>query len=121
MNLFRSIAIALAIALAVSVAGNYWLAEGWQSERDAHLLAAAARDQAQGAAHACSAGVERMELEARQRKQAADRAIAAAQAAARGHQAAAQRLLSAPPAVPGDDCRSAEAAIDGWLQGRARK
>lgn len=117
----RPVAIALAIALALSVLANLLIGDAWLEARDAQLQAVGQRDQAQGSAKACSAGVEQLQRAARDRQADAARAIAAAQASARGHQQRAQQILSAPPAVPGDACASAGAALDAWLQERPRK
>ena len=48
----------------------------------------------------------------------AARAEAAAQA--RTHHQKADAILATPPAVPGNDCRSAQLRVDNWLKGRAQ-
>lgn len=112
---------ALAIALAISTAGNAWLARLYLASRDQRQAAIASRDQAQAMASSCSKNVAELEKQAKTRADEAKRAQAQAAAAARSHQAGAQQILASPPAVPGDACASAGAAIDAWLQGRARK
>jgi inorganic triphosphatase YgiF len=121
VNPWRAAAIVLAIALAATAAAAWILADAWLEARDARLQAAAERDQAAGVARSCSAGVERLQRLADQRAQEARRAQQEARRQALSHQQAAQQILASPPAVPGDACASAEAAIDAWLQGRPRK
>lgn len=112
---------ALAIALALSVLGNLELGRAWLAARDAHLQAVGERDQAQGTARSCSAGVAKLEQTARDRAAAARPVLAAADRQALTHDARAQQILASPPAAPGDACKSADDAINDWLQGRQQK
>lgn len=115
------VAIALAIALAASILGNLWLGREWLAARDRATTAESQRSQAQAVASSCSASVQQLEDAAREREREAKRMQEAARSQALGHQQNAQRILASPPAVPGDTCASAGAAIDAWLQGRAQK
>ena len=114
-----------AVALAASLAANAALGWLWLDARDNVADARARieavqgeRDAAQAAGQACSDGVQRLQAltESRAREAAAARRQAA-QAAA-DHARRADAVLSAPPAVPGDDCASAKARVADWLQRR---
>jgi hypothetical protein len=111
--------------LAASVAINAALGVAWQRagnharELQAQIAAVTGeRDHALQTARACSDGVARLQAlaESRAREAAAARKLAA-QAAA-DHARRADAVLSAPPAVPGDDCASAKARVAAWLQRR---
>ncbi|RYF80352.1 MAG: hypothetical protein EOO29_14175 [Comamonadaceae bacterium] len=80
----------------------------------------AERDDARDAASLCSDAVDALRTLADQRAAEARRAQGLAQKAARQRQAVAQQILATPPAVPGDDCRSAQVRVDAWLQGRGQ-
>lgn len=72
------------------------------------------RDGAREAAGACSDAV------ADQRAAESKAARAEAADGARSHNQKADSILSTPPAVPGDDCRSARVRVADWFKGRAK-
>lgn len=76
-------------------------------------------DAARADASACSDATDDLRALADQRAKEADAARAQARKAAAGRNARADAILSAPPAVPGDDCASARVRVDQWLKGRA--
>lgn len=111
---------ALMVALGISVAGNAALGWAWVGARERAATSVLQRDDARAAASACSDATEDLRDLANKRAAEAKKAQALARAAATGRQQAANAILSAPPAVPGDACASAQVRIDGWLRGRAR-
>ncbi len=101
------------LTLALAGVGNYAL--GLRDERAAlrvELLAA------ESAATACSDGVSDLEQQATQRARDAAPKREQARQAAQTHDKRADAILAEPPAVPGDSCRSAEAAVDTWWKAR---
>jgi len=76
-------------------------------------------DGARADAQACSDATDDLRTLADQSAREADAARAQARKAAAGRNARADKILSAPPAVPGDDCASAQVRVDRWLKGRA--
>jgi hypothetical protein len=109
----------LGLLLALSVAGNAVLGRAYVIAREGRATATAAREQAQGAATACSAGVDALAETARLRGMAAARELDAARIMADRHRARADQVLLAPATAPADDCRSARERADAWLAGRA--
>lgn len=114
------------IILALSVLANAALGWAYLGQRDKAAKASAdlthmqqQRDGARGAASACSDAVDDLRALADQRAKEADAARAQARKAAAGRNARADAILSAPPAVPGDDCASARVRVDQWVKGRA--
>ena len=110
----------------ISIALNAVLGWAYLGQRDDTTEAKTAlrdmqgqRDGAREAASACSDAVDDLRTLADQRAQEADAARAQARKAAAGRNARADAILSAPPAVPGDDCASARVRVDQWLKGRA--
>lgn len=116
----KPVLIALGTALALSILANAGLVRAYLGARDDLAEATGARDQARAAATSCADGVRQLQATAAERDREATRFRERAADMARGHQRRAQRILSAPPAFPGDQCRSAAAAIDGWLKERGR-
>lgn len=117
----------LSYALIASAALNLLAGWAWLGQRDTiATLRTEARavqgklDGAQADARACSDAVDDLRALADQRAKEADAARAQARKAAAGRNARADAILSAPPAVPGDDCASARVRVDQWLKGRAR-
>ena len=111
--------------LVLSVALNAALGWAYLGQRDKTTAAQTAlrdmqgqRDGAREAASACSDAVDDLRSLADQRAKEADAARAQARKAAAGRNARADAILSAPPAVPGDDCASARVRVDQWLKGR---
>jgi hypothetical protein len=112
--------IILAGLLALSVLGNLAQYKSGQAVREQLGAMRSERDAAMTAATSCSAGVADLERQASERDREAVRARTKADQVARSHEARAQQILAAAPAVPGDDCKSAGVAIDAWLQGRGK-
>lgn len=113
-------------ALATSVLLNAGLAWGWLHARDNTVKArqqvtvvTGERDAARLTAQECSEATDALKKLADQRAKEADAARAQARKAAAGRNARADAILSAPPAVPGDDCASARVRVDQWIKGRA--
>ncbi len=113
-------------ALIASAALNLALGWGWLHARDNTVKArqqvtavTGERDAARLTAQQCSDATDTLKKLADQRAKEADAARAQARKAAAGRNARADAILSAPPAVPGDDCKSARMRVDGWLKGRA--
>lgn len=114
-------------ALVLSIAVNAALGWAYLGQRDQTATARAAvttmereRDGARAAASVCSDAVEDLRIVADKRAAEAKAAHAAAAAKAKSHNQKADAILSTPPAVPGDDCRSAQARVADWLKGRAK-
>lgn len=110
--------IGLAVALAVSIAGNALLGHAYLGERDQRVAAESDRKQARDAADTCSASVKTLRERAEKAEKEGAVARAAAAASAAVHEARADKILSAPDAVPGNDCQSARAVVDDWLRSR---
>jgi hypothetical protein len=111
---------ALAALLAASVLVNIGLGRAWLAARDDAATAIGQRDTARADASACSDATDDLRALADQRAIEAQAARAEAAAQARTHQQKADAILATPPAVPGDDCRSAQLRVDNWLKGRAQ-
>ena len=113
------------VALLCSLVANGLLGWGYLAGRD-KLAAlqervqavAQERDSALAGAQACSDGVARLQALAERREREAAAARKQAAQAAADHARRADAVLSAPPAVPGDDCASAKARVADWLQRR---
>lgn len=115
-------------AAVLSIAGNAGQAWLYLGLRDELTLAKAAtgareeeRDTARQEASACSDAVDDLRTLADQRAKEATTARATAAARANAAAQRADRILSAPAAVPSDDCASARVRVDAWLQGRAER
>ncbi|AVQ84303.1 hypothetical protein [Variovorax sp. PMC12] len=114
------------IALVVSLACNGLLGWLYLGQRDDTVAAVAnagqateQRDGARAAASACSDALDDLRTLADQRGREASAARTAAAGRSDQHKQRADQILSAPPAVPGNVCASAQARIDGWLKARA--
>jgi hypothetical protein len=108
----------LLLALAISLAANALLGWAYLGQRDTATTAVVQQEQATGAAQACSQGTESLLTEAAENaRQGAPKRAAAAQAA-EIHDKRADEILATPAAVPGDDCKSAQAQVDLWWKGR---
>ncbi len=115
------------ILLAALVLGNVLTGWAWLGARDDATTARAelvGKGQelagVRGAAEACSSKVDELRTLADKRAQEAAPARRAAAGRAADHNRQADKILAAPPAVPGDACASAQVRVDAWLQGRAR-
>lgn len=116
----------LSYALIASAALNVALGWSWLHARDSAVKArqqvtvvTGERDAALLTAQECSEATDALKKLADQRARDADKARAQARKAAAGRNARADAILSAPPAVPGNDCASARVRVDQWLKGRA--
>jgi hypothetical protein len=111
----------LAIVLAISLAANALLGYAYLGKRDTAVVATERTEQATGAAQACSKGVDSLQKQASKRHaDSAPRIEQAKQDADAGNQQA-DTILSTPAAVPGDDCRSAQARVATWWNERGQK
>ena len=115
----------LTIAIA-SILANAWLVKANLSLHDQLTETKASvksaerqRDAAQGTALDCGNAVDELHKLSGQRAEEAATARATAATYAKAAAKRADVILSAPAAVPGNDCQSAKVRIDAWLQGRA--
>lgn len=107
----------LGIALAISMAGNAGLTYAYLGQRDATVAAEKDRDQARGAATACSEATDELVKQAAKRATAAAQARQDAAAKARNREELADAILSTPASDP-DDCKAAQQRAAAWLKGR---
>jgi hypothetical protein len=114
------ILIALAVALGVSVLGNAFLGNAYLNQRDTATTVKTETVYVQAAAKECSKGTEAMATAAKKNASAAAPKRRAAASEAAKHDAQADQILAAPPAVPGDACKSAEAVVDTWWATRSK-
>lgn len=110
----------IAIILTISLLANAALGYAYLGQRDATTQAVAQAEQAQDAATACSKAVDDLDTQAKKRKAAAKPRIEAAAKAADSNNRAADKILSTPAAMPGNDCQSAQARVDNWWQERTK-
>ena len=117
----------LALALLGSLAANGLLSWAYLGQRDDATQARAdlgameqQRDGARADARACSDAVDNLRDLADRLADDAKAARAEAAAKAKGHNQKADAILATPPAVPGDDCQSAQVRVANWLKGRAQ-
>ncbi len=117
----------LALALLASLAANGLLGWAYLGQRDDATQARAdlgameqQRDGARADARACSDATDDLRTLADQRASEAKAARAEAAAKAKSHNQKADAILATPPAVPGDDCKSAQVRVADWLKGRAQ-
>lgn len=106
------------IILAISLAANALLGWAYLGQRDKAVTHEVREQQATGAAVECSNGTESLQTKAQERKEAAAPKIAAAKKQAEQHNREADRILTTPPAVPGDSCASAQKELDDWWEKR---
>lgn len=128
MSMASKLTIGLGIALGCSILANAGAGYLYLQQRDA--LAVAANDlehavgdtaAAQADASACSASVEALATSAAVMASQLEAARQAAQQRAGKHFAAADQILSTPPAVPGDACASAQKRVANILASRPQK
>lgn len=115
------------VGLAMSLAGNGLQGYVYLQQRDALTEArttlthsAEATDLAQRAANSCSASITALETAAAVQAGLAKQAREFATKLAGKHAAAADKILSTPPAVPGNDCASAQARVGDLLASRKK-
>ena len=112
-----NITMILSIALAISMAANAGLTYVYLGQRDETTIAQGERDQARGAATACSDATEALrELSDKRAKEAA-KARQDAAAKAKNKEELADAILSTP-ASDTDDCKAAATRATTWLKGR---
>jgi uncharacterized protein HemX len=113
-----SIALAVLLVLAASLVANAWLWHSLGTEHDARTAAETKFDTQREATKACNASVDRLEQEATKRDAENKDLRREAQTRRRAQESLAQKILSTPPAIPGDDCGSARKRVDDWLKAR---
>ena len=104
----------MGLLLALSVAGNAALGWAYLGQRDTAVVATTETKQADGVAKACSDGVDNLARQADKRHRDAAPKVEAARQDAEAAGKLAVEILTTPAAVPGDACRSAEAALEAW-------
>lgn len=110
----------LAILLAIAVAGDAALAYLYLGQRDKAVTYQVREGTAVATGQQCSDGTKALGAAADKREKDAGPARQAAADKNRQHQANAQRIMSTPPAVPGDACASAQVELDAWWTGRVK-
>lgn len=100
-------------ALVISAALNLLAGWAWLDQRD--TVATLRTD-----AKACSSAVDDLRALADKRQREAKAARVLAEQRARSHNRRADAILATPPAVPGDDCQSAQVRVADWLKGRTQ-
>lgn len=110
----------LAIILAISLIANAAFGYAYLGQRDTAVEAKTDVKHVAAAAQECSKGTEQLQQQSKQREADAAPKRAAAAKKADDHNRAADRILTTPPAVPGNACASAQADLDVWWTGRAK-
>lgn len=108
------------ILLALSLVANMALFWSYLGQRDTAVEAKTDVKHVEAAAQECSQGTEQLQQQGKQREADAAPKRAAAAKKADEHNRVADRILTTPPAVPGDACASAQADLDVWWTGRAK-
>ena len=115
------------VGLAASLAGNALQGYVYLQQRDALTearttltRAAGETDTARAAANSCNASITALETTATVQAALGTQAREFAIKLAGKHAAAADKILSTPPAVPGNDCASAQARVADLLSARKR-
>jgi hypothetical protein len=110
----------VSIALGLSMLANAFLGDAYLTQRDTATVAVVEKKEAVGAAVQCSKGTEQLVAKADERKKAAAPKREAAKKEAQVLERQADAILATPAAVPSDDCKSAQARIDTWWEGRGK-
>lgn len=110
----------LALLLSLSMAANTALGWLYLGQRDTATVATTETKQADGVAKACTEGVKTLGTQAAKRHADGAPKVEAARQQAEDAGRQAFQILTTPPAVPGDDCKSAQATVDAWWAGRAQ-
>lgn len=108
------------ILLAISLIANAAFGYAYLGQRDTAVEAKTDVKHVAAAAQECSQGTEQLQQQGKQREADAAPKRAAAAKKADDHNRAADRILTTPPAVPGDACASAQTDLDVWWTGRAK-
>lgn len=123
MGNLTTIALTAAILSSMANVGQAWAYLNLRDELTRIKQAANGmtqeRDLAQLDAAACGNAVDELANLAAQRAKEVTAARATAATQARAAAQRADAILSAPAAVPGNDCQSAQVRVDAWLQTRA--
>lgn len=109
--------VILGVALAISMAGNAGLTYAYLGQRDETTAAQGERDQARGAATACSNATQDLRDLADKRAKEAAKARQDAAAQARSREELADAILNTP-ASDTNDCKAAAQRATTWLKGR---
>jgi hypothetical protein len=104
----------LHIILAISLAANAALGWAYLGQRDTATVATAETKQADGISKACTEGVKTLGVQASKRHAEGAPKVEAAAKQAEDAGKQAMEILTTPAAVPGDDCKSAQATVDAW-------
>jgi len=115
------VTVGLAVSLAISLAANAALGWSYLGQRDTAVVAKTETKQADGVSKACGDGVKNLAAQATKRHADAAPAVEAARKQAEDAGELAIQIISTPPAVPGDECKSAQAARDDWWERRTAK
>lgn len=108
------------VILAISLAANVALGWAYLGKRDDAVVATTETKQADGVAKTCTQGVKNLGAQAAKRHaEGAPKVEAAAQQAEEAGKQAIE-ILTTPAAVPGDDCKSAQATVDAWWSRKAQ-
>lgn len=110
----------LAIILAISLIANAFLGYAYLGQRDTAVEAKTDVKHVEAVAQECSQGTEQLQQQGTQREADAAPKRAAAAKKADEHNRAADRILTTPPAVPGDSCASAQSDLDVWWAGKVK-
>lgn len=110
----------LAIILAISLIANAAFGYAYLGQRDTAVEAKTDVKHVAAAAQECSKGTEQLQQQSKQREADAAPKRAAAAKKADDHNRAADRILTTPPAVPGNACASAQADLDVWWAGKVK-
>lgn len=102
------------IISAISLALNVALGLACLQLRDAAVAAKTQASQAQGVSKACSEATDNLSKQAAKRHTEAKPKVEAATQVADASNKQADQILSTPPAVAGDDCKSAQVRVDSW-------
>ena len=109
-----SAAQVMALLLALSVAGNAFLGRAYLGQRDTAVQTKVEYRNVEVAATACSESIDNRKKVADKRHVDAKPAIAAAAKQAEDANKEADRILSTPATVQGDDCKSAQDRVSSW-------
>jgi Flp pilus assembly protein TadB len=111
----------LHIVLVISLIANAALGYAYLGQRDTATAAKTETKQSDGVAKACTEGVKTLRKQAAKRHADATPKVAAAAQQAEDAGKQAVQILTTPPAVPGNDCKSAQATVDAWWARKATK
>lgn len=108
------------ILLAISLIANAAFGYAYLGQRDTAVEAKTDGKHVAAAAQECSQGTEQLQQQGKQREADAAPKRAAAAKKADDHNRTADRILTTPPAVPGNACASAQSDLDVWWAGKVK-